>query len=78
MNFAKEMDLMMKAHMPARSNLNPLELQMLAALERCERDLVHLLDMNGPSGITGRPPSEADPTLDIVREAIAFAKEMAK
>jgi hypothetical protein len=47
--------------------------EMLGALKRVERELVHLLDMNGPSGITGRDPSTDDPTLEIVRAAISKA-----
>ena len=67
MNFAKEMELMMKAHMPRKKldKLNPLERQMLEALELAERELA-------PS----RPDN--DVALTAVRRAIAFAKDMAK
>lgn len=41
---------------------------LLDALRRAERDLVHLLDQDGGNH------SEADPTVEIVRAAIASAE----
>ena len=52
----------------ANARLIAAEPELLEALKRAERDLVHLLDRDG------RGESVNDPTLEIVRAAIAKAE----